>query len=825
MASKKDNKIDYASLKRDLLSDLDQFLIDEDISGVSKIEEKQKALAELDKLIRQDLSYSQIISTIVKDSKNNIKKESAPEAVIVEEAKIAEPEQSEKTIFSSASKSPHLIDLRNVPKVEKKSSIDLDKYKKDWSKFKTKIAVSPKLKKTPKVRSTNFHLNIKLPQVAWGSAFSRSMLFALLAFMILLPIRGLVLVNQFQDDKAKLLGFGKEGFLNLQSGVISASEDSYQLAQADFEEALINFQEAQSVLNQYDKWMLEAVSYAPIVGKPIALSKDMLTVATDISQAAAVLNQKIQDKSRPTEYIFVINDQIRSAIPYLEKADKQLKNSSFALLPDNIRPYFEQLKAYLPATLENLRTLNEIFDTLLATLGHDSEKRYLVLFQNNNELRATGGFVGSIALVDVYQGKISNLEIPRGGTYDLAAGQKTLFKSPEALSLINPFFNIWDANWWYDFPLSAKKIIWFYQEGGGSSLDGVISINASLLQELLRVIGPVTLDEYQLTITADNVFSVLQEEVELNYDKESNQPKAVIADLVPIVLEKLLATDRYQDTVGILANSLSNKDIQIYLADADLQKQIESYGWSGAAEKTNKDYLAVINTNIAGGKTDLDISQTIDHQAEIGDNGEIINTLRITRTNNGISDNPFAGLDGANVSYLRVYVPLGAEFLEGVGFNKIPDNYFHNSGNAKFDSDVLKEENKKVIDSDSGVEIYDSLDKTVLAGWMTLKPGESKTIMLKYKLPFKLNFSDPLINDWWKKIIKKDLHLNNYSLLVQSQSGQRNNVFNSSVLLPKNTRVVFNNATDVSYMNITDSLVTYDQELNKDLYFGFILAN
>jgi hypothetical protein len=290
-------------------------------------------------------------------------------------------------------------------------------------------------------------------------------------------------------------------------------------------------------------------------------------------------------------------------------------------------------------------------------------------------------------------------------------------------------------------------------------------------------------------------------------------------------LEKLLATDRYQDIVGVLANSLSNKDIQIYLADADLQKQIESYGWSGAAEKTNKDYLAVINTNIAGGETDLDISQTIDHQAEIGDNGEIINTLRITRTNNGISDNPFAGLDGANVSYLRVYVPLGAEFLEGVGFNKIPDNYFHNSGNAKFDADVLKEENKKVIDSDSGVEIYDSLDKTVLAGWMTLKPGESKTVMLKYKLPFKLSFSDPLINDWWKKIIKKNLHLNNYSLLVQSQSGQRNNIFNSSVLLPKNTRVVFNNASDVSYMNITDSLVTYDQELNKDLYFGFILAN
>ena len=130
-----------------------------------------------------------------------------------------------------------------------------------------------------------------------------------------------------------------------------------------------------------------------------------------------------------------------------------------------------------------------------------------------------------------------------------------------------------------------------------------------------------------------------------------------------------------------------------------------------------------------------------------------------------------------------------------------------------------------MIDSGSGVEIYDSLDKTVLAGWLTLKPGESKTVMVKYKLPFQMNFADPLTNDWWQKLVKKDLHLNNYSLLAQSQSGQRNTVFNSSVLLPANIRVVFNNASDISHMNITDLLVTYNQELNKDLYFGFILAN
>ncbi|MBT4516809.1 MAG: DUF4012 domain-containing protein [Candidatus Komeilibacteria bacterium] len=792
-------KSDVFELKKDLVEDLDQFLLDADFGVASVKEEKQKALQELDKLIKQDLSYSQIL--------NSIKKEVKAEIKIEETEKV-------QNLEDLATNSAHVIDLRKS-KVEPsvKPKFDFAKYKdsfiKSYGKSTKKINWQ-----LPKIKNTSFSV-----------ALNKSLLFALIVAVILLPIRGMVMFGQIKNDKGKILNFSQEGLISLQSGVISASENSYQEAQGNFQSALDNFSQAQDVLNEYQRWMLNAASLMPVVGKPISLSRNMLSVATNISEAATVLNQTLQSNGNPTEYIVLLNDQINKTLPYLESANADLEGISSSLLPANFREYFDSLKLYLPSTIANLEELNDIFSLSSDLLGHSSEKRYVVLFQNNNEIRATGGFIGSFALFDVYQGKIVNLEIPKGGLYDLEAGQGPRLKAPQALSLINSGFNIWDANWWYDFPTSAQKIIWFYQQAGASSLDGVIAINANVLAELLAVLGPVSLEDYGITINQENIFDVLQEEVELNYDEELNQPKAVIADLVPIVLEKLLSNnDKHKEVVEVFAKTLASKDIQIYSENKVTQDSLVNFGWSGKSLDYNKDYLAVINTNIAGGKTDNNIYQTIDHQARISVNGEIINTLKITRSNKAEEEALFGGLYGGNTSYLRIYTPLNSEFIEAVGFDKIPDNYFAGNENAQIDKDLAQEE-IKMIDNNSATEIYTSLNKTVFANWMTLAPGETKTVLIKYKLPFRLDLGDPLVNNWWQKMFKKNVNLDNYSLVVQSQSGLKNNLLNSSVILPDNVKLIFNNASDQASMNVTDNLLTYTKELNRDQYFGFILTN
>ncbi len=799
-------------LKENILAEFDDFVLEKNIDSETKL----KALAQLDKLIKQDLFEA---GALLKQYKSG------------EHALVAQ-----KNIHATI-KPQNVLDLRKLlsQQQEKKK---LNKYQQFLLKYQGfKL---PKIKFSKKEKLENQSEALYLPKYdarekkarifPWHFNFSLAkqlVAFVLVLAVLLAPLRFLVLFARIQDDKADIWRLGKSGILNLQSGILSASENAYQSADLDFEQALQNFSEVQTVLNDYDQWILEAGKKMPIVGKSLSVSTNLLKVADNISQAALTLNQKAQTEETLTARIVFLQEQIQNTLPYLDEASRSIKKIKIESLPAEMQDIFAQLKDYLPKITESLANLEEVLLVLEDVLGHEQEKRYLVLFQNNNELRATGGFIGSFALLDIYQGQIKHLEIPRGGTYDLTAGQVAKIKAPKALSLINPYFNIWDANWWPDFPVSAQKIMWFYQNFGGSTVDGVIAMNADVLKALLEVLGPQSMPEYNVVITADNLFEVIQDEVELNYDKETNEPKAIIADLAPLLLDQLLKNSEHQkEIVSTLVGQLANKNIQMYLEDDAAQEKIRQFAWTGETLKSQKDYLQLVNTNIAGGKTDNDIYQSIDHQAEILPNGEIINTVKVTRTNKGQANNPLSGMDGGNVSYMRFFVPKGSEFIESVGFDTLANNYFQNSPEATLiDKDLETEEASKMLDAASQTEIFSSLDKTVFANWLALKPGETKTVAIKYKLPFKINSIDPLVNNWWTKFWRGDVFLDNYSLLIQGQAGAKNTLFNSSVLLPENLKVVWNQSSDLEKMSVNNKLVTYTSDLVGDQYFGFILSS
>ncbi len=784
---KSPNLSNLTEIKQSFLTDLDDFLVDFGASW----EKRQKALAKLDRLIQEDLGQASYFLT---RQKSEFK-----ETVVA---------QQTPQIIKKIKPAHHVLDLKHPqPKVEVKKKFSwrnketFDQGEDDsfsWSDVKTPL----------------FKISKQL------------IVFVFIILLVLLPLKALVFYQNFSQDKTKIWQLGKNGLFNLQSGLLSASANDLQTSESDFQAALANFAAIQDVLDKYQTWMIEAGGKMPIVGKSVSVGTNLLNIANDVSQAAVTLNQQFQNNENVTNHLLFLSGQIDQTLPYLETASRDIKKIDLDSLDPEIQGYFKELADYLPKATMSLKNIKDVFAVFGEVLGHTQEKRYLVLFQNNNELRATGGFIGSMALLDVYHGKITNLEIPKGGTYDLAAGQTVKLKSPRALSLINPYFNLWDANWWPDFPTSAKKISWMYQNYGGATTDGVIAVNADLLGELLKVTGEMSMPEYNVTITADNLFTTLQNQVELNYDKTTNQPKAIIADLAPKLLEKLLDNkDKQKEVVKVLVDALANKDIQIYLSDADLQAKVKKFAWAGEMLSSSKDYLEVVNTNIAGGKTDKDIYQTIEHQAEIMPNGEIIDTVKVTRTNKGEANNPLAGFQGGNASYLRFYVPVGSELVLASGFDHFNSEAFQAQTDAQDDQDIKLEEKNKVFASDSQTEIYTSLNKTVFANWMTLKPGESKTVALKYKLPFKIKVVDNLANNWWHKIFKDNVTLDNYSLLLQSQAGVKNTVFNSSVLLPDNLKVVWGQALDQTKMSINNKLVSYGDDLENDQYFGFIMTN
>ncbi len=829
-------------VKQDILSELDSFLLEDAKNEKVHLAEIDKvrilALKELDRLIKQDLSYGEILSRLKSRAE-------------VKPAIQAEPINSD--FYSSI----HVVDLRQEYEAKKNKKVsffnkffiknDKQLHQPEQLEFEAELetvvsAVEPTMPEPQPVeivessmdsnlteiieerQSDETNINSSAGEVQFKTnfklVFKKTALMAIVTLFVLLPVQGFILAGKMQRDKDKLLSYGQNGLLAFKSGIIKASSNNYQEADIDFERALSEFNDAENILVQFDQQLLNIGDRLPLIGDTLKSGENVLAISTSLSKAAKIINQKRGGSGDLTDYVVILNQQLDELLPLLEDTESRL--DKIVALPDDLQSQIDILKLELGPVTTNLKNLKKVTLTLESLLGSSKEQRYLLLFQNNNELRAAGGFIGSYALLDVNKGKIVQMEIPKGGTYDLTAGQKKQWRSPQALAIVNLNFNIWDANWWPDFPTSARKISTMFAGNSGSSVDGVIAINATVLQKLLVVTGPIDFPEYNVTINSENVIDILQAEIEGK--RNSPNPKTIISDLAPKILEKVFSvSDKTEEMFMLLAQILQTKDLQLYSTDQNIDKQISALGWRGEIMETDRDYLWVVSTNIAGGKTDLAVNQLIDHQAQVQANGDIINTVKITRSNDGSIDNPFLGLEGANVSYLRFFVPQGSQLISAEGFDLIPEHYFPNNKQYDIDPDLVKEESK-MIDNESKTEIFSSLNRTVFANWQTLKIGETKTVTISYKLPFSLDLGNQLTNDWKKIFLAEKRYFDHYSFLVQSQSGLQQSVLHSRVIFPDKTKIIWQAANADNSAQIMNNELNYNQILDRDQYFGVVIT-
>src|SRR5688572_11922550 len=321
---------------------------------------------------------------------------------------------------------------------------------------------------------------------------------------------------------------------------------------------------------------------------------------------------------------------LAAALPHLETASGELGQVSLRSLPESFREPFDGIREDVAGAVADLKRATASSDVLLDAIGANGKRRYLVVFQNSRELRPTGGFIGSYALMDLKDGSIENIEIPAGGSYDLRGGLNQRIEAPEQLRLVNARWEFQDANWFADFPTSAQSLVWFYEKSGGPTVDGVIAVNSNMMEDLLAAVGPIEMPEYGKTIDAKNFHLETQKAVEIEYDRETNRPKQIISDMAPKLLKKLLdgGAKDMPKLASVLGGGLSAKDIQVWFRDEKAQTAAADFGWTGElAPPADGDFLAVVDTNIAGGKTDGAVKADIRHETRIDESGAIVDTV------------------------------------------------------------------------------------------------------------------------------------------------------------------------------------------------------
>ncbi|MDP2631604.1 MAG: DUF4012 domain-containing protein [Candidatus Uhrbacteria bacterium] len=688
------------------------------------------------------------------------------------------------------------------------------------SKEKRTFSFKPKM---PRSIKELFQIQFPFPVKAQYRAI---VAFTLLSFALVLPLHAMQSLTNDEEKAVEITNIGQSAIENLMRGATALEADRFDVAGSDFARASENFADAEESLEAINKAVTTIASVIPQTDKTYDSVKGLVTAGRNLSDAATTLAKAGDEISNSPSTnlvtkLSILRTYVESVLPNVEEAAVALEDVDASAVPADYQDIVIKLKATTPQLANSMEEFLEFSDALVTIMGADRKMRYLVTFQNNTELRATGGFIGSYAQIDLLNGAIDSINIPGGGTYDVQ-GQLTEFvASPEPLSLLNPRWEFHDSNWFADFPSSAKKMIWFYEKAGGPTVDGVISINASLMPKLLEILGPIEMDEYGRTIDSENFLFETQKIVEFEYsefeEEGDNKPKQFIADLAPKILERLESADlpTMLAALDLLGTSLVEKDVLLYFDNNTLQAQMEELGWSGSLKSTSGDYLMIVNTNLGGGKTDNVIDQKIDLQIDVLDDGTVENTLTITKEHRGLKSTLFEGYN--NVDYLRVYVPRGSKFIAASGFEIPPPELFEESEvHLTYDQDLALIMSNVDRDPMSGTDQWDEGGKTVFGNWMQTAPGETETVTIKYTTPveFIIDQGPSSLLDMAKERLGFK-HLEPYTLLIQKQPGVETRNTTVSLNLPETSKVIWgsgmrlDSSTEIIVPNTKDSLLQF----------------
>jgi len=520
-------------------------------------------------------------------------------------------------------------------------------------------------------------------------------------------------------------------YTNTHRGVAKLKQVPTQLKQLQTSNAKVNarkahqnFTNAQSSLGKL-KWL------SKVLGKrdEFGAADRMLTSANYFSEA--VVN--ITNAAEPFESIWEIikpNSNRTFSQTQFDKAKSELAEATIALqlaqaefkyverskLPAKFEP---QLKIYEDNMIQAthvLNAMNTVVDDIPNLVGMDKPQKYLILFQNSNEIRPTGGFIGSYAILDISKGKIANLIIDDvynpDGQIDI---RNIAIKAPTPITqfLQEENLHIRNANWNPDFTKSAKLIENLFFKIDGTQFDGIFAIDLHVAKRLLDITGPIYLTAYNEEITAENLYERAQYHSEFNYQGGAGQKRTFLTILGSKLLEKTLALpqDKTPKLLTEIQKLLEEKHILLYLSGNPIGGVLHQNNWDGSLVGTSTDYLYVVNANLGGTKANYFIENTMNYKVSSDTRDGLLRaTLTLNYTHTG-QDTAWPG--GPYTNYVRILTQEGTK-LTGATIN---------TGTAPtkniFDEIVGTKENS-----------YNAYGTA-----FTIQPQETATLIINYDLP------------------------------------------------------------------------------------------
>ncbi len=491
-----------------------------------------------------------------------------------------------------------------------------------------------------------------------------------------------------------------------------------------------------------------------------------------------------EDSSDPTPLYATAQIELVSASEKLSKVNAKLKEESFLnQFPPIVSEQLADLQTKL-SLYQDLVDQARVAAVLLPEItAINGKKSYLVLLQNNLELRPGGGFIGSYGKFDFVNGRLAGIKVD--DIYNLDGQLQEVIEPPAE---IKTHLNVdrWylrDSNYDPDFPTSAKQATFFYKKESGDLINGVIALDLTASSKLLDAVGGLDLPEYGESVDGENLFERAISHAEVGFFPGSQAKRNYLVSLQTQLFNKVfyLSKQNWPAIIQALGSSLKQKHLMVYMEDPKLFSYLASQNWAGVmprgtanSDGVTNDFLAINEANLGANKSNYYVKRSLSMDTVLDKDGGVRHTLRVSY-NNTSPTNVFPA--GTYKNYFRIYLPLGAKL------------------------------NKATIGESEVTSLLSPFSDYGRSGYSTffeVLPQETKNLTLEYSLEEGLNFK----NDQVK-----------YRLDVLKQAGVNADPLNWTLSYPINYEVTDTMGAFVS----NNQQIKITSDLIEDRSFEFVI--
>jgi hypothetical protein len=441
------------------------------------------------------------------------------------------------------------------------------------------------------------------------------------------------------------------------------------------------------------------LGWIPEHGGDLAASGDLLDMAVSLSSAGEGAFEALSPALDLVALAGEEGDSLLSAgealLPVLAQAGPDLEMAQQELaevrraraeidpqvLSERVGRLLDRLDRYLP-------WFETAVDAALAApdlLGADAPRTYLVVAQNNQELRATGGFISGVGELRVEGGRLQSLTFRDSYAVDNFNEPHEVAPLEFRQTLFGDLILFRDANWDPDFPASAQKMIDIYGQDQGVRADGVIALDLTALQLLVAAAGPLQVEGVQGPVTGQNVLAVIEQQWAAGTGDSGSdwwlRRKDFMGDIASVLLERLSTREDVEpvDLGWAVKKALDEKHILVYVEDLAGSDLLRGRNWDGALSRSGAghDFVLVVDSNVGFNKVDPKVSRSIDYEIDLTDPEAPRARLSVRYQN--LSSRPVGTcvqesrygdtyadmMDRCYWDYVRAYVPAGSELLSG----------------------------------------------------------------------------------------------------------------------------------------------------------------